>query len=66
MFAGLINHSRMDFILMRRHRCLAWPPAHCHPTPIYSYADPNIHLQSLIIIRLGPLDEGQYTMRVLP
>lgn len=25
MFAALINHPRMDFILMRRHRRLVWP-----------------------------------------
>lgn len=28
MFAALINHTRMDFILMRRHRRLVWPPRH--------------------------------------
>lgn len=25
VFAALINHPRMDFILMRRHRRLVWP-----------------------------------------
>lgn len=37
MFAFLINHTRMDFILMRRHRRLVWPRAQsCHPSSIVS------------------------------
>lgn len=41
MFAALINHTRMDFILMRRHRRLVWPPRHATRAHVYCFTRPT-------------------------
>lgn len=55
VFAALINHPRMDFILMRRHRRLVWPPRHAtRAHSLLFYATDTQSLTEYLVISQNP------------